>query len=153
MSGPRQIPGLGPWIDSDLYSRRAVGRRDARGNASLGLNRDAERGPAACRVVGLRHLQRYSKLVEPLLGQRKADQSATVTGHEVDDFWSNFLCRAGQVAFVFPIFIVDYDYEAARAEFLDCLFYSSQWHGRSSANRTYVASKALLGQILDGELA
>ena len=51
--------------------------------------------------------------------ERKADQPAAVLGHEVDDFGRDLFGCDGEVAFVFPIFVVDDHQHSAGAEVLD----------------------------------
>ena len=97
----------------------AVMRGNAGGDALARLDRDGEGGfvPGA---VGLAH-QRQAELLDALAGHGEADEPARVAGHEVDPFRRSELRRDHQVAFVFPVFIVDQDEHAALAGFLDQL--------------------------------
>ena len=72
-----------------------------------------ERRPVVRRVV-LDH-QRQIEISAPLLGQREADQSAAVRGHEVDRLRRHTIGRQAEVTFVLTIFIVDDDDELSVA--------------------------------------
>src|ERR1017187_1070854 len=47
--------------------------------------------------------------------------AAAMGGHEVDDFGGDLFGRDGEVAFVFPVFIVHHHQNAAGADFIDSL--------------------------------
>src|SRR5947199_393704 len=83
-----------------------VGKRgEAGGDAAARLDRNRECRPVVRGVV-LDH-QRQFELVAPLLGHRKADQSATVAGHEVDRLRRHFLRGNAEVTLVLAIFVID----------------------------------------------
>ena len=94
-------------------------RRDAGGDALARLDRDGERGLVA-RAVRLAH-QRQAELLDPLAGQRQADQAARVAGHEVDRVGRRELRRDDQVALVLAVLVIDQDEHAAVARLLDQL--------------------------------
>ena len=70
--------------------------------------------------VGLRH-QRQAEGVEPLAGEREADQAAAVGGHEVDRGRRAHLRRDDEVALVLAVLVVDEDEHPAVARVLDDL--------------------------------
>ena len=74
--------------------------------------------PLVARAVVLRH-QLEAELLDPLAGQRQADQAARVLGHEVDRLGGRPLSRDDQVAFVLAILVIDQDEHPAFAGFLD----------------------------------
>ena len=104
-------------VDRHRDGARAVGGRDAGGDALARLDRDGEGGLVA-RAVVLRH-QRQAELLDPLAGQRQADQAARVLGHEVDRFGRGALRRDDEVALVLAVLVVDQDEHPALAGFLD----------------------------------
>ena len=70
------------------------------------------------RTVVLRH-QREAELLDPLAGQRQANQAARVLGHEVDGLGRRPLRGNDEVALVLAILVVDQDEHPALAGFLD----------------------------------
>ena len=72
------------------------------------------------RRVRLRH-QRQAEGVEPLAGQREADQAAAVGRHEVDRGRRAHLRRDDEVALVLAVLVVDEDEHPAVARVLDDL--------------------------------
>ena len=52
------------------------------------------------------------ELVASLFGQRQANQTAGVTGHEVNDFRADLLSRANQIAFILAVLVIDDDDQA-----------------------------------------
>ena len=104
-------------VDRHRDGARAVGGRDAGGDALARLDRDGEGGLVAGAVV-LRH-QRQAELLDALAGQRQADQAARVLGHEVDGLGRRALRRDDEVALVLAVLVVDQDEHPALAGFLD----------------------------------
>ena len=81
------------------------------------LDRDGEGGLDAG-AVGARH-RLQAELVDPLLGQREADQAAAVAGHEVDRVGRRHLRRDDQVALILPVVVVDQDEHPPVARLVD----------------------------------
>ena len=107
-------------VDRDLDGARAVGGRDAGGDAVARLDRDRE-GRLERRLVLGRH-QVEPELVAALRRQRQADQPAAVGRHEVDRLGRDELRRHREVALVLAVLVVaDHDH-AAGADLLDRLF-------------------------------
>ena len=78
---------------------------------TLQVDRDRERGVVQRGVV--RHHRGDVQLIEPLAGHGQADQSPPVGRHEVDGLGGDQLRRHRQVAFVFPVLIVNHDDHAS----------------------------------------
>ena len=121
-------------IDGDRDGASAVRGRNARSHPFTRFNRHGERGGMARHV--LLRLMRQFQFFDTLAGQRQADQSAPVHGHEVDGFRRRHLSGDHQIAFIFAVFVVDQHEHAAVAGFFDNGFDGRQfvfeWHGRSS---------------------
>ena len=110
------VPGaVGIGRDGDRM--RAIGSRNSGGHTLPGLDGHGERRLMAGAVL-LAH-ERQAQSVDPLLGQREADQAAGVFGHEVDGIGGRELGGDDQVAFILPVFVVHQDEHAAIARFLD----------------------------------
>ena len=88
---------------------------------------DSQNAVPKFEVFTRRH-QRQAQRVAALRRQRQADQAAAVRGHEVDDFRRDLFRRDGQVAFVFAVFIVHHDQDAAGADFVDGLGNGDERH-------------------------
>ena len=114
-----EVIGAGVGIDRDLDRASAVGRRDPRGHAVAGLDRDRERGVE--RGLVLRRHQVEPELVAPLARQRQADQAAAVLGHEVDRLRGRELGGHREVALVLAVLVVADDDHPAPADLLDRL--------------------------------
>ena len=69
------------------------------------------------------------EFVATLFGEREANQTAGVPGHEVDDFRSDLLGGADQIAFIFAIFVVNDDDHLAVADIGNGLVNSRNRHG------------------------
>ena len=119
VAGRGQIGAGRAGVDRHLDGARPVGRRDAGGDALARLDAHGERGRQA-RFVALRH-QRQAELLDPLAGQRQADQAAAVLGHEVDLLGVAVLGRDHEVAFVLAALVVDQDEHLAALGDLDDL--------------------------------
>jgi hypothetical protein len=64
------------------------------------------------------------KLFQTLAGQRQTDQSPPEAGHEVDDFRGRLFGRDHEVAFVFPVFVVGDDDQAAGTDGFESLLHA-----------------------------
>ena len=109
-----------------MYSVSAVSSRDAGGNALLGFNRDGEGGLEGGGVVANHRAQ--SQLITLFRGQRQTDQTATIFGHEVDEFRRGRLGRQCQITLVLTVFVVYQDDHLSLADILNCLFNSCYGH-------------------------
>ena len=121
VAGAGEVVRAGFGIDGGEDGVGAVGGGDAGGDAFAGIDGLAEGGAEIRRVVG-RH-QGEAQGVAALRSEGEADESAAVGGHEIDDFGRDFFRGDGEVAFVFPVLIVDDDEHAAGADLLDGLRY------------------------------
>ena len=127
MAGTNQIARLAGGIDRHADGVRAVGRRNAGGDAFGRFNGFAKRG-AEARVVARRHGRQLQRVAN-FGAERETDQAARVPRHEVDDLGSDFFGGDGDVAFVLAILIVDDDEHPAGPKVLDRFGDGSKWHG------------------------
>jgi len=123
MPGPRQVLRLRLRVDRRKNRDRAVRGTDAGGNPKPSVDRFAKRR-SMHGGIDWRH-QRKVQLVAAILGERQANQSSRILGHEVDGFRRNLLRRHRQVAFVFAVLIIDQDNHVPLSNILHRLF-----HGR-----------------------
>ena len=103
--------------DGGLHRPRAVRCRDARRDAFTRLDRHRE-GRAELRRVLLNHHGKL-QLIQPLLCEREADESAAVHGHEVDRFGRDLVRGEDEVALVLAVFVIDEDDHPASADGID----------------------------------
>ena len=122
-----QIVGGGIRPHGRLHSPRAVGRGNTRRNTQGSLDGNCERRTVSRTVV--RDHQRQLETSTLRLGQRQADQAASVTGHEVDRLRRHEVRRQHEIAFVLAIFFVDDHDHAARANVFDDLGGRTDAHG------------------------
>ena len=106
----------------------AVRRRNACCHAFSRFNRHGE--IRTVQVTRRAHHQRQFQLLATLLRQRKANQAAPVTRHEVDIISSDQARCHHQVAFVFTVFVIHDDHHFSLAKILDYLFDAVQLHMR-----------------------
>ena len=126
-------------IDRDLYRARPICRRDARGDAVAGLDRDRERGLERRLVLGRHQVQ--AQRVAALGRQRQADQPAPLLGHEVDRLGRGELRREREVALVLAVLVVAHDDHAAGADVLQRrLDRGERPAHRATSFSTYLAS-------------
>src|ERR1039458_9362986 len=118
MTGAGQIRRGGSGVDGSTNGMRPVSGGYPSGYALASFNGLSECGSKARRVL-LRHWKQ-SQVVGPLFGQGQADEAAAVAGHEVDGLRRNVLSGQREIAFVFAIFVVDYDNHAAGANLSQC---------------------------------
>ena len=111
---PRQIGIVGAGIDRGADGVRPVGRRDPRCNPLARLDGLGKRRPKPRRVL-LRHGEQ-PQMIGAFLGQRQADQSPAIPGHEVDRLRGHKFCGQRQVAFVLPVLVVHHHHHAAGAD-------------------------------------
>jgi hypothetical protein len=81
------------------------------------IDGDGEIGGVEFSVVSHHALE--SQLCGASLGDRDADESASVLGHEVDGLWRDLGGCHDEVAFVFTIFVIRDDHHFATADFFD----------------------------------
>ena len=117
MAGPRQVLGPAFRIDGGEDGAGAVGGGDAGGDARAGVDGFAEGGAEIGGVLGAH--QRQPEVVAAFRGKGQADEPAAVRGHEIDDLGGDFFGGDGEVALVFPVFIVHHHQDAAGADLLD----------------------------------
>ncbi len=106
-------------IDRDRDGARAVMRGDAGRHPLARLDRDGERRLVP-RAVRLAH-QRQAELLDPLAGEREADQPARMAGHEIHRLRRRELRRDDEIALVLAILVIDEDEHAPGARLLDQL--------------------------------
>ena len=121
VAGTREVLGPRGGVDRGEHGARAVGRRDAGGDAGARLDRHAEGGPEARAVLLVAHHQRDAQLVETLAGHRQADEPAPEAGHEVDRLGRDLLGRDREVALVLAVLVVDDDDHLSGADVLERL--------------------------------
>ena len=117
MAGPREVLGPAIRIESREDGAGAVGGGDAGGDARAGVDGFAESGAEIGGVLGAH--ERQPEVVAAFRGEGQADKPAAVGGHEIDDLGGDFFGGDGEVALVFPIFIVHHHQDAAGADLLD----------------------------------
>jgi hypothetical protein len=125
--GCTRSDGRGVARHGRLHRARAVGGRDAGGDAGGGLDRHRE-GGAMLGAVAAGH-RRQVQAFAMLAGQRQADQAAREAGHEVDGLGGDMLGGQHQVAFVLAVFLVDEDHHAAGGQFGHQLGDGGNGHG------------------------
>jgi hypothetical protein len=115
VAGTDEVGGGGARIDGDADGAGAVGSRNPCRHALAGLDRFSERGAEAGGVL-LRH-GRQAQVVGALLGEREADEAATVPGHKVDGLGGDVLGGQGEIALVLAVLVVDHNDHAAGEDF------------------------------------
>ena len=111
VTGLYQVGGLGGFCHGHFDGARTVSGRDAGGYALSSLDGDCESG-AVDRTVASGHwgeLQIFAALAR----EREANQATAKAGHEVDGFGGDVVRRQHQVTFVFAVFFVHQDDDAA----------------------------------------
>ena len=98
----------------------AVGSGNPGGNPAPSLDRHRERSLKP-RLVVADHLGQLQAL-NVLRRQCQTDEAPPKAGHEIDEFGRHLLCRHGEVAFVFPVFVVHQDDYLALADILYSFF-------------------------------
>src|SRR5579862_6911594 len=78
------------------------------------------KGSTAAGSISRSH-QYQLKGIRSVLGNSQADQSARVSGHKIDDFWSDHLRRDHEIALVLAVFIVDDHDHAPSLELCECI--------------------------------
>ncbi len=104
-------------IDRHFDGVGAIVRGDSRGHAFASVDRFAKGGPVLRRVLAGHGTD--AEVFEPFFGHGQADQAASVLGHEVDGFGSDFFGGECEIAFIFAVFVVNHDDHPARADLLD----------------------------------
>src|SRR5690242_11129759 len=66
-----------------------------------------------CAMKGSIDIDHHRKIqfISPGFGDRGTEHAATVAGHEVDRFGRCYFGSRNKIAFIFAIFVVDYDYK------------------------------------------
>ena len=121
-----QVGGFGIRVGQCPQGRRTVVDRNARGAAfAQQIDRHGERRAEQRGVVLLHHVE--FELRATLFGKRGAQHAATVLEHEIDDFGRHLLGSYDEVAFVFPVFVIDDDDDFSLAEIFDGFLYRIQY--------------------------
>lgn len=107
MAGAGEFVGLCAIVDEGADGGGAVRRRDARRRALEIIDRDREGGFVRFRVIG--HHQRDIECIETLAFHGNANEPAGVVHHEGDCFRGDGIGRDHDIAFVFPVLVVDDD--------------------------------------------
>ena len=109
-------------VSSETLLRSTLGRLQA--GAPVNLERAVTPATRLGGHIVQGHVDGRGQFVATLLGERQANQAAGVARHEVDDLGRDLLRRTHEIAFVFTIFVVDDDDQAAVADLGDGLFNS-----------------------------
>lgn len=118
MAGPREILRLrfGPHCDANSVS--SVVGRDTGRHAFGRIDVFAKCGSEAGRIDGRHGLQ--IETGADLRIEREADESAAMSGHEVDGFGRDFFGGDGEIAFVFAVLVIYNNEDLALAEIFNC---------------------------------
>jgi Domain of unknown function (DUF4388) len=119
MAGFDEIIGLARGVDERLDRSGTVEGADARGGS-----RPRFHGHAKSRFKGagvVPHHHRNLQTVQQLTFKCGADQASAMGGHEIDGLGRDMLGRHGEIAFVFPVFIIDDHDHVPQADGLDGL--------------------------------
>ena len=127
VAGTGKIIRLGLGIDHGLDGGRPVVGGNAGGGSFGIVHRDGESGLVRIGSV-LEHHQGHSQVVQPFPDDRHAQQSLGLGDDEVDRLGRHHFGGHYQIAFVLPVFIIDYDQEPAGLHFLQALFQTTQRH-------------------------
>ena len=137
-------------VDGDGDGVSAVMGGDAGGDPFARLDRHRE-GGAVARLVVAGH-RRQPQLARPLGGDRQADQSAGVLGHEIDLFGRRELRRDDYVALVLTILGVHQDVGPPVAGVLDDVLDGADRRGQVIVQRRAVGAERLGGRDQVGTL-
>ena len=120
MAGTRQVAGFGLGIDRHMDRRGPIGGRNSGRDVFPGVDRNGEGGAEGRGIFN--GLLRQVEFFDALGRQRETDQAAGMPGHEIDGLGRDLFGGDDQIAFIFPIFIVDQDDEFALFDVPDCVF-------------------------------
>ena len=107
-------------INRSLNRAGPVRGRDTSGNALRRFDGYGEVGSGKL-IIHINH-QRQTQLLTMVLGQRQADQSTAVLGHEVDGVRRYLVSRNQQVTFIFTVFIIHNDDHSALPQLFNNFF-------------------------------
>ena len=125
-------------VDGNRDRPRAVGSRDARRYPAPCFDRDGERRVFARAVRRTHH--RKGQLGDARFGQREADETLAVCGHEVDGVGRGHLTRNDKVSLIFAVFVINQNEHPAISGVVDngvdrrdghMLFLGQRWCDRS----------------------
>ena len=86
------------------------------------------------------HHQWYAQLSRALCGDRHANQTASLTGEEVDNLWRDFLGSNYEVSLVFPVLIIHEDDHLTFANVVQNIWNGIEGHLNSPAlTRSFTA--------------
>ena len=97
-------------------------------------------------VAVARHHRRQLELFTALARERQADQATAETGHEVDGFGRDVVRRQHQVTFVFAVFFIDQDHDAAGAHVGHDVFDRGNGHRGQGCRGVHAVSLGSVGQ-------
>ena len=120
MAGTRQVCRLGFGVDRHMNRGGTVRRRNPGRDVFAGVDRDRE-GCAKHRSI-FDCLLGQVQFFDALGSQCQTDQSAGMPGHEIDGLRGHLFCGNDEVAFVFPVFVVDQDDEFPLLNVADGVF-------------------------------
>lgn len=105
VSGADEVLGRGAGIGEELDRARAIGGGDAGGDAVSSFDADRERGPEGGFVLG--NHRRQSEAIGRGVVHGCADEATSVHSHEVNPLRGAELRGDDDIAFVFPVFVVN----------------------------------------------
>ena len=115
MAGAGEVVRGGARINGDLDGAGAVVGGDSGGDTFARFDSFSKCGAEAGGVLVGHGAE--AEVVSALLGEGKADEASSVTGHEVDGLGSDELGGKSEVAFILAVLVVDNDDHAAGADF------------------------------------
>ena len=74
------------------------------------------------RCVGVDHHVQV-EFFEAVGGCGQTDQSASMARHKIDGFRCHLFRRHDEIAFVFPVFIIDHNDDFSHSNIFECVFY------------------------------
>ena len=126
------VIGGGGRIDGDGDGLRAVGSGNPRGHPLRRFDGHGEVGVMLRPVAGGHG--REPQLPAPIDGHGHANEATGVARHEVHGLGGDMLRRHNEIAFVFPIFVVQEHDHLACAQVFDELFNGGKGHSVRSFN-------------------
>ena len=119
VTGPGEISGAGVGSDERLDGGGAIGSRDPGAGAVAIVDAEGERGALRLGVVA--HHEGDLELVEPLTGERRADDARGVTHEECAGLWRGRLGGHDEIALVLAVLVVDDHDDLAAGDRCDSL--------------------------------
>ena len=130
MAGHHDVVRFGLGTAGDAHGVSAIGGADAGRHPFARLDRHGEgRAERGATAAGRAH-QRQIQALDLLVRQRQANQAAAMHCHEVDRGRRHAFGGHAQIAFVFPILVVDQDHQLAGGNVFDRGLHPPQRLGR-----------------------